>query len=283
MSLFTEFANTWEVYKVEQDGVDAHDCVITKEVLNGELKRYLVGYLDGAVCSVWDMISWGIDDFEWALRHCPQDLAILFDDFFDNDDSDAHLACSNRVSNWIQGPTCSSARQIRNITSVLQSWSLAHEETHTSIAYDHEFGSSTLSKGAWRGRPPGMVKRKQGISKRYLEEDGFARIVVFGDTDEDEIRLKKTKHQHFEGMAAQLYGPLDGTSYWSNQKLYPLNESFSIHPVYGGEQTNYQHPYREKVDKHFTGLKRKANFEEREKKGKKTAEFSRHSLTITIA
>jgi len=75
----------WKVY-IE------HDCVIIKEEVNGELRRYLVGYLVGSVCILWDMISWGIHDFEWALHNRPQDLAMLLEDYFKYDDSDAHSA-----------------------------------------------------------------------------------------------------------------------------------------------------------------------------------------------
>eukprot|EP00493_Phyllostaurus_siculus_P002217 UN02229 len=38
------------------------------------------------------MKRWGIRDFEWALRHQPQDVAMLLEDYLKNDDSDAHSA-----------------------------------------------------------------------------------------------------------------------------------------------------------------------------------------------
>ena len=48
-------------------------------------------------------------------------------------DSNRAQSVYHGISKWIQEPTCSSGRQIRNFTSVLQPRSRSHEENYTSI------------------------------------------------------------------------------------------------------------------------------------------------------
>jgi len=125
-------------------------------------------------------------------------------------------------SKWVRAPTCSSGKQIKNILSVLQTRSSSMLETFTSFLLKHEFGSSELSKGAWRGRTGNVVRVEEWRQINFEEDRFYVAIVVFGDNEVDKGRPEGTTRQYFEGTVAQTHGPFDRTRAFGIPTIYNL-------------------------------------------------------------